>query len=189
MRLDRTIHRCTQSFSTRFCRLISLAAHALSAMSTLLHTRYPHERQQLTRRVTIARRFRHFYVASPRQTSRRFTSEITAAANHVHLISCNPPVGTLERAPATSLGTPSQGDNWEGFWGGDERYYTRCRRADGSEQWFRIDDDAPVSARRGREADVIVLHASRPLPKLKVGRYRGRAMLIGTRRRRPGGNR
>lgn len=103
----------------------------------------------------------------------------------MHLIPCKRPIGTLERAPATSLGAPVEGAVCEGFWGADERYYARCRRADGSEAWFRIADEGTRSPRQRREAAVLVF-PSVPVPRLMVGRYRGRAMLVGTRQRRPG---
>ena len=57
----------------------------------------------------------------------------------MHLLRCNPPQGSLESAPRTSLRADSAQERWEGFWcADDDRYYTRCARADGSEQWYRF---------------------------------------------------
>jgi hypothetical protein len=62
----------------------------------------------------------------------------------VDLQRCSPPQGRLEPAPRTSLRAPDAAgetqDSWDGFWGTDERYYTRCTRSDGSELWYRITD-------------------------------------------------
>jgi hypothetical protein len=103
----------------------------------------------------------------------------------VHLVPCKPPVGPLERAPATSLRDPVTGGPCEGFWGVDERYYACCRRPDGATEWFRIADEGTRPRRAARQADVLPFPAP-ALPRLIVGRYRGAAMLVGTRRRRPG---
>ena len=82
----------------------------------------------------------------------------------MHLLPCHRPIGSLESAPRTSLRADSAHGQWEGFWSlGDEGYCTRCVRADGSEQWFRIADDAsrehieeprvmPLRARLTRDA-------------------------------------
>jgi len=62
----------------------------------------------------------------------------------------------LESAPRTSLREDSAHEQWEGFWSvADEGYYTRCVRADGSEQWYRVVDEAP----RVAEPRVISLRA------------------------------
>lgn len=75
--------------------------------------------------------------ASPRQSGTRPRhSGITADAPDVDLFSCNRPQGPLESAPRTSLRADSAEERWEGFWcGTDDRYYARCVRADGTEQW------------------------------------------------------
>ena len=61
----------------------------------------------------------------------------------VHLLPCNPPTGSLESAPRTSLRADSAYERWEGYWClADEGYYARGVRADGTEQWYRIGDEA-----------------------------------------------
>lgn len=57
----------------------------------------------------------------------------------VHLVPCHPPRGELDGAPRTSLAEDSASERWDGFWC-EERYYARCTRADGGEQWFTIVD-------------------------------------------------
>lgn len=101
----------------------------------------------------------------------------------MHLVPCIPPQGALEPAPGTSLREAAAGEHWAGFWSvDDERFYTRCLSAAG-EQWFRIADIAQTQ----RAARVIVFPVARQSPRMFVGRYRGRAMLVGTRSRRPAG--
>ena len=113
--------------------------------------------------------------------------------NPVHLLPCDRPVGHLEPAPRTSLSGPDGPAEWTGFWGMDERYYARCRYADGGEQWYRVADDVVV-ARRKRETRVLPLRPRgsgrvRELARRVVvlGSSRsGRTILVGTsRRRRP----
>ena len=59
----------------------------------------------------------------------------------VELLPCNRPQGRLEHAPRTSLCADTVHEKWDGFWSlADERYYTRCTRSDGSQQWYRISD-------------------------------------------------
>jgi hypothetical protein len=55
----------------------------------------------------------------------------------VYLVPCIAPKGKLDRAPRTSLCEDSASESWDGFWC-EERYVTRCTRADGSVAWFRI---------------------------------------------------
>lgn len=101
----------------------------------------------------------------------------------MQLVPCLPPEGVLEPAPGTSLRTAAAGEHWDGFWRlADERFYTRCVSASG-ERWFRIADVAQARP----SARVIVFPAARPSPRMFVGRYRGQAMLVGTRPRRPAG--
>ena len=74
-------------------------------------------------------------------------SGTTADAPDVDLISCNRPQGPLESAPRTSLRADSAEERWEGFWCvTDDRYYARCVRADGAEQWHSFGE----SSARGR---------------------------------------
>jgi hypothetical protein len=62
----------------------------------------------------------------------------------VQLLPCNRPHGSLEAAPRTSLCADSATEKWEGFWClADERYYTRCVRDDGAEQWYHLVDEPP----------------------------------------------
>lgn len=61
----RLFHDCTHCFSTLFCSAIALWRYALSTISTLFHTCYPHDSQQLTGSFPIARRKQRFYVALP----------------------------------------------------------------------------------------------------------------------------
>ena len=129
-----------------------------------------------------------FYVAHPASEIARGQREITAAYRLVHLISCARPKGILEPAPATSLGEAVEGEQWDGFWcDDDERFYARCVAAAGTERWFRIGDVAETARAAGRPARVLAFRAPSPnAPRMIVGRYRGQAMLVGTRaRRRP----
>lgn len=105
----------------------------------------------------------------------------------MHLTPCNRPTGVLEPAPATSLREAASDGQWDGFWCvADERYYTRCVSA-GVERWFRIADDAHTLRLipRPRRANGIPFPvAANAVPRMIVGRYRGQAMIVGTRRRR-----
>lgn len=105
----------------------------------------------------------------------------------MHLTPCNRPTGVLEPAPATSLREAASDGQWDGFWCvADERYYTRCVSA-GVERWFRIADDANALRliSRPRRANGIPFPvAENAVPRMIVGRYRGQAMIVGTRRRR-----
>ena len=69
-------------------------------------------------------------------------------------------------------------EQWEGFWClGDERYYTRCVRADGGEQWYRIDDTRSAKVlpfRRTLTQDV--------RRTVMLGRYGQRCILVRTSR-------
>jgi hypothetical protein len=57
----------------------------------------------------------------------------------MHLVSCTRPIEPLEDAPCSSLLSENANGAWTGFWSTkDEGYYARCRRADGSEEWFRL---------------------------------------------------
>lgn len=100
----------------------------------------------------------------------------------MHLLPCNPPQGSLERAPCTSLSLPatrvdSPEDRWEGFWRvADERYYTRCIRADGSEHWYRIDDERATRVLQFPLASVDTRRT------VMVGRYGQRSILVRTAR-------
>src|SRR5204863_9406392 len=79
----------------------------------------------------------------------------------VHLLPCSPPTGRLEPAPRTSLRADSAQERWEGWWDvGDESYYARSIRADGSDQWYRFADER-CDAPEGR-ADTRVLILRRP---------------------------
>ena len=90
----------------------------------------------------------------------------------MHLVACPRPIGVLEDAPRTSLRQESDGERWDGFWcAGDEGYYTRCTRRDGSEEWFRMDDESAAAASA----------ESAPMPlRQRVPQGRGRTMLFVT---------
>ena len=72
----------------------------------------------------------------------------------------------------------------------DERFYTRCLVA-GTERWYCIADLSDRVARRGRASRVLAFPLTpEASPRMFVGRYRGQAMIVGTRRRRaPGAKR
>src|SRR5688500_10350041 len=77
-------------------------------------------------------------------------SGTTADAPDVDLIPCNRPQGPLESAPRTSLRADSAQGRWEGFWCvTDDRYYARCVRADGTEQWHCF-GESPAKGRWSR---------------------------------------
>ncbi len=103
----------------------------------------------------------------------------------MHLVPCIRPEGALESAPASSLRAASAGERWEGFWSvADERFYTRCTGPDGREAWYRIVDlAAPKTRRRDPRVLPFPSRADRR-PQMMVGRYRGKAMLVGTQQRR-----
>lgn len=78
----------------------------------------------------------------------------------MQLLPCNRPSGSLESAPRTSLRTDSAQERWEGFWSvDDDGYYTRCVREDGSDQWYRVADEA--AGKPVREARVLPLRPAR----------------------------
>ena len=73
----------------------------------------------------------------------------------------------------------------------DERFYTRCL-AHGTERWYRIAElTVAGGAYRPRASRVLPFPVSPEVsPRMLVGRYRGQAMIVGTRRRRaPGAKR
>lgn len=128
-----------------------------------------------------------------------------APENHVapalvQLLPCNRPTGLLESAPRTSLRVEAEHGpgEWEGFWSDDERYYLRCARADGAEQWYRIEDEHGVLQFRPRRRSPAPADARLTAPGLECScepapsrhamlvsaRNGGRAMLVGTWRRR-----
>ena len=115
------------------------------------------------------------------------TAKSQALTVLVHLIRCHRPSGALEPAPSTSLREPAEGEQWAGFWClTDDRYYARCSSTAG-ERWFLIadgaDDLAPGRRRRAR-SNVVAFPRTATSPRMIVGRYRGQAMIVGTRRRR-----
>lgn len=105
----------------------------------------------------------------------------------MHLTPCNRPAGILEPAPSTSLREAAAGEQWDGFWCvADGRHYSRSTARDGSVRWFRIADDAAPRLKARRKAAQVVPFPMPECaePRMLVGRYRGQAMLVGTRRRR-----
>jgi hypothetical protein len=132
----------------------------------------------------------------------------------VYLLPCSPPRGSLEQAPATSLGRDSAQEQWEGFWClSDERYYARCTYADGTEQWHRIADTIGarvlpfrlasaarvrgssfvsvrrVSSRASHDREALTYDAPHTPTQnerrtLLVGRYGQRSILVSSRRSR-----
>jgi hypothetical protein len=121
-----------------------------------------------------------------------FDSNASAAADpDVQLLPCVRPNGSLESAPRTSLRADSPQERWEGFWCvSDERYYTRCVRDDGSEQWFRLVDEAPGDDANGVRARVIRFPSSSSTRGVLftnmrlVARDGRKPILVGTARRR-----
>lgn len=83
------------------------------------------------------------------------------------------------------------GGQWDGFWClADGRHYTRCIDVAGGERWFRIADDAAtarLNPRRKRANGIPFPASAGTEPRMIVGRYRGKAMLVGARRRRERG--
>lgn len=140
------------------------------------------------------------YVAHPATKSVREGSSRSPPQPHpdVHLLPCNRPIGTLESAPRTSLRADSSHERWDGFWSDrDGRYYTRCTRDNGSEQWYRFGEESARIASRvsARETRVLPMRPrSRALGAeraqsnvqrmLLVSRDGGRPILVGTSRRR-----
>jgi hypothetical protein len=117
--------------------------------------------------------------------------KVTAAADpDVQLLPCVPPSGSLEPAPRTSLRADSPQEHWEGFWGvTDERYYTRCVRDDGTEQWYRLVDEAPGTEMNVVRSRVIRFPSSSAVRTEVFGmrllsRDGRRPILVGTARRR-----
>ena len=111
----------------------------------------------------------------------------------MQLLPCIRPPGPLESAPHTSLRADSEIETWEGYWSvADGGYYTRCARADGSEQWYRVVDEAP---RDESESAVFALPSRAPRQfepaRMRLLSTQGhRAVLVGTSRRtraRPAG--
>jgi hypothetical protein len=101
----------------------------------------------------------------------------------VHLLPCHRPTGSLEPAPRTSLRADSAHGQWEGYWSvANEAYYTRCVRADGGEQWYRVADDD--SREQLAEARVIPLRRVHGRMLLVPASKDRRLMLVGTLRRR-----
>lgn len=105
----------------------------------------------------------------------------------MHLLPCSRPTEQLEPAPRSALRADSAQERWEGHWSlADETYYARCVRADGTEQWYQVADDAAGVS----EADDAVLVLRRPgVHRIDVRRmavFRGsRTILVGTSRRAP----
>ena len=117
--------------------------------------------------------------------------KVSAAADpDVQLLPCVRPDGLMESAPRTSLRADSPQERWEGFWCvTDERYYTRCVRDDGAEQWYRLVDEAPASEADVTRPRVIRFPSSvagRPevFGMRLVSRDGRRPILVGTARRR-----
>jgi hypothetical protein len=109
----------------------------------------------------------------------------------VHLLPCKRPSGSLEPAPRTSLRAGPDAGQWEGFWGEDGRYYARCARLEGTEEWYRITDslkDPKVLAFVSRRT---THNAARTLPRdvsrtLRYSRTERGSILVGTFQRREG---
>jgi hypothetical protein len=109
---------------------------------------------------------------------------ITTAHPDVHLIPCNPPQGSLEQAPRTSLRPPARRlsdsgqERWEGFWCvDDERYYTRCVRADLSEEWYRIHDSGTAKVLRFRRSMFVSVRGASYVAANAAGRGARKAQL------------
>ena len=142
--------------------------------------------QHLLRHNSVASTFR-----LPRPTRYATVQTRSSPKPHhaVYLLPCNPPIGALEPAPRTSLRADTAREWWDGFWcDGDERYYTRCSRFDGSTQWYRFaDEETRESLSRVRVIPFPVQPRSEDATRQTLflwspsGR---RSMLVGTSRRR-----
>ncbi|MEX2178792.1 MAG: hypothetical protein WD801_08795 [Gemmatimonadaceae bacterium] len=100
----------------------------------------------------------------------------------MQLLPCNRPSGPLESAPRTSLRADSAQERWEGYWcEGDEGYYARCVRTDGTEGWYRVADEDVIGS-------IPVHRALTPgAPRachLRWSKLGARSILVGTSRRR-----
>lgn len=108
----------------------------------------------------------------------------------MQLLPCVRPNGSLESAPHTSLRADTPQERWDGFWcETDERYYTRCVRGDGAEQWYRLVDEAPDRDGDGMRSRVIRFRSSvtartEVFGMRLVSRDGRRPILVGTARRR-----
>ena len=97
------------------------------------------------------------------------------------------PNGTLERAPRTALRLQAReaepNEQWDGFWCvEDDRYYTRCTRADGAVEWYTIRDAAPAAVRHARTR--VIPFRRRSTAIVFVSRRDQAPVLVGVSRRR-----
>jgi hypothetical protein len=108
----------------------------------------------------------------------------------VRLLPCNPPNGSLESAPRTSLRKDTRDERWDGFWClADEKYYARCTSAHGVEQWYRVvDEPRSESVVEPRKARVLPLRRRDARARNDVSRTMllwapsgRRPILVGTR--------
>ena len=98
----------------------------------------------------------------------------------------------MEPAPHTSLRADTAEERWEGFWcDADERYYTRCARADGTESWFRLVDAIPADDAAVATARIFRFPSSLTAGRAMMSGMRLRAdaamrpVLVGKSRRAP----
>ncbi len=113
----------------------------------------------------------------------------------MHLVSCDTPHGSLEKAPRTALFRDAcEGERWDGFWSREtDGYYARCTHPDGVVQWFELADEE-ADATEGTEAGGVAApsgasaldqtHGSRTRVAVVVAQSPGgRRMLVGSARR------
>lgn len=113
----------------------------------------------------------------------------------MHLVSCDTPHGSLEKAPRTALFRDArEGERWDGFWSGEtDGYYARCTHPDGAVQWFELADDEADATQDGTAAGVAPPSVGSALDNAHRSRTRvavivaqspsGRRMLVGSARR------
>lgn len=113
----------------------------------------------------------------------------------MHLVSCDTPHGSLEKAPRTALFRDARdGERWDGFWSREtDGYYARCTQPDGAVQWFELADDEADATQDVGGAAVTGSSAPSALDQAASSRTRvavvvaqspsGRRMLVGSARR------
>ncbi len=111
----------------------------------------------------------------------------------MNLVACDAPAGVLDRAPHTALRQDTSTENWDGFWGSDDRYYARCTTSGGRVNWFRLDDggDEAAPAIDVPQPSVAALPVPSPAASaiagrhtvvFRVGRSASHGCVIGVRR-------
>jgi len=102
----------------------------------------------------------------------------------MQLLAVAAPKGALVAAPPTALCANTPVEQWDGYWGEDDRYYVRRTRAgSGQVEWFCLGDTPDVAAGYSAPAVDVLAGGARPGGRTAVAR-RAR-VLFG--RRGPGG--